>query len=145
VPTMVRPRSSTQFALPGPAQPAAPRSRPRWLVPALALGGLALLAGFAFLAGWFGPRPEGAGTPAPPGGPPIRIGVLHSQTGTMGLSERPVIDAVRLAVEELNERGGLLGRPVEAVLADGQSDEEIFANQAERLIVQEKVCTLFGC
>jgi urea transport system substrate-binding protein len=63
----------------------------------------------------------------------------------MALSERPVIDAVLLAVEEINARGGLLGRPVEAVLADGQSDETVFARQAERLIVEDRVCTLFGC
>jgi urea transport system substrate-binding protein len=150
-PTAVNPRLVTQVGIPSPTlhatAPVPPaRRRPRWLGPALALGGLALLAGVAFLAGWFGPRPEGnAGAPAAPSGPPIRIGVLHSQTGTMGLSERPVIDAVQLAVEELNERGGVLGRPVEAVLANGQSDEEIFASEAEKLIVQEKVCTLFGC
>jgi urea transport system substrate-binding protein len=63
----------------------------------------------------------------------------------MALSERPVIDAVLLAVEELNERGGVLGRPVEAVLADGQSDEAVFARQAEKLIGEDKVCALFGC
>jgi urea transport system substrate-binding protein len=63
----------------------------------------------------------------------------------MEISERPVIDAVLLAVEELNEAGGVLGRRVEAVLADGQSDEAVFARQAEKLIVRDRVCTVFGC
>jgi urea transport system substrate-binding protein len=63
----------------------------------------------------------------------------------MAISERPVIDAVLLAVEEINQAGGLLGRPVETLLADGQSDETVFAQQAEKLISQDRVCTLFGC
>jgi urea transport system substrate-binding protein len=63
----------------------------------------------------------------------------------MAISERPVIDAVLLAVEEINEAGGVLGRRVEAVLADGQSDEAVFARQGEKLIVQDQVCTIFGC
>lgn len=77
--------------------------------------------------------------------PPIRIGVLHSQTGTMAVSEMPLIDAVRLAVEEINAAGGLLGRPVEMIVADGRSDWGTFASEAERLIVEEKVSALFGC
>jgi urea transport system substrate-binding protein len=63
----------------------------------------------------------------------------------MALSERPVIDAVLLAVEEINEQGGVLGRPLEAVVADGESDELTFARQAERLIGEERVATVFGC
>jgi urea transport system substrate-binding protein len=63
----------------------------------------------------------------------------------MALSERPVIDAVLLAVAEINARGGLLGRPVEPVLADGESDEAAFARQAEKLIREDHVCTIFGC
>jgi urea transport system substrate-binding protein len=63
----------------------------------------------------------------------------------MALSERPVFDAVLLAVEEINAGGGLLNRTVEAVLADGQSDEAVFARQAEKLIAEDHVCTLFGC
>jgi urea transport system substrate-binding protein len=75
----------------------------------------------------------------------IRVGVLHSFTGTMKDSESAVADAVTLAVEELNETGGLLGRPLEIVRADGASDESTFAREAERMIVEEKVCVLFGC
>ncbi|MGB9129443.1 MAG: urea ABC transporter substrate-binding protein [Thiobacillus sp.] len=76
---------------------------------------------------------------------PIRIGVLHSLSGTMAASERPLVDAVRLAVEEINAAGGLLGRPVEMVVADGRSDDGTFAAEAERLIVSEHVSVLFAC
>jgi urea transport system substrate-binding protein len=134
-------------------QPAAARQpdglprRRRWLVPTGPLGAVALLGAVTLLAGWLASRPPGAAAPAVavPDGPPVRVGVLHSRTGTMAISERPVIDAVLLAVEEVNEAGGVLGRRVEAVVADGQSDEAVFARQAEKLIVQDQVCTVFGC
>lgn len=77
--------------------------------------------------------------------PPIRIGVLHSLSGTMANDERPLVDAVRLAVEEINAGGGLLGRPVEMLVADGRSDDSVFAAEAERLISTEKVSALFAC
>lgn len=75
----------------------------------------------------------------------IRIGVLHSLTGTMAVSEKPLVDAVRLAAEEINARGGLLGKSLEVVVADGKSDPNVFAQEAERLIEQEHVSVLFGC
>jgi urea transport system substrate-binding protein len=98
----------------------------------------------------FGPNNGGqpkSSLPAivPPAGEPIKVGVLHSLSGTMSDSESPVVDAVLLAIEELNREGGLLGRPVEAVVADGRSDSATFAREAERLILQEDVCTVFGC
>lgn len=77
--------------------------------------------------------------------PPIRIGVLHSQTGTMAGSEKPVAEAVQLAVSEINAKGGVLGRQIEIVTADGASQDETFAREAERLIQREKVCSVFGC
>lgn len=76
---------------------------------------------------------------------PIRIGVLHSLTGTMAISEKSVVDAVMLAVEEINRSGGLLGRQIEAVVADGHSDNDAFAREAERLIASEHVSAVFGC
>ncbi|WP_269533832.1 urea ABC transporter substrate-binding protein [Chitinimonas sp. BJYL2] len=76
---------------------------------------------------------------------PIRIGVLHSLTGTMVISERPLVDAVRMAVEELNASGGVLGRPVEMVVVDGRSDPASFARGAEQLLAREGVKALFGC
>jgi len=80
--------------------------------------------------------------PAPP---PIRIGVLHSLTGTMAASEAPLVDAVRMAVAEINAAGGLLGRQLELVLVDTRSDPAFSAREAERLITQEHVSALFAC
>lgn len=76
---------------------------------------------------------------------PLRIGVLFSLTGTMAENEKPLVDAVRLAVEEINQAGGVLGRPVEMLVADGKSDDAVFATEAERLIRDEKVSALFAC
>jgi urea transport system substrate-binding protein len=76
---------------------------------------------------------------------PIRIGVLHSMSGTMAISERSLVDAVAMAVQEINDRGGVLGRRVETVVADGQSDNAVFAREAERLIGTEHVAAVFGC
>lgn len=75
----------------------------------------------------------------------IRIGVLHSLTGTMAISERSLIDAVRLAVDEVNAGGGVLGRKLEVLIEDGASDPATFARKAERLIVRDRVASLFGC
>ena len=80
---------------------------------------------------------------APP--EPIVVGVLHSQSGTMAVSENPVIDATLLAIEEVNADGGVMGRPLRAVVVDGKSDPEEFAKQAERLLTEERVAVVFGC
>jgi urea transport system substrate-binding protein len=80
-----------------------------------------------------------------PVGSPLRVGVLHSFSGPMVHSESPVADATLLAIEELNQRGGVLGRKVEALVCDCRSDEPTFAREAERLITQERVAALFGC
>lgn len=76
---------------------------------------------------------------------PIKVGVLHSLTGTMAISETSVRDATLLAIEELNASGGVLGRRIEPVVADGCSDWPVFAREAERLITAEKVAVVFGC
>jgi len=88
------------------------------------------------------PQPAAA---AAASGEPIRIGVLHSLTGTMADSESAIVDAVLLAIDEVNESGGVLGRPLRAVVADGRSDPEVFAREAQRLIADEQVSALFGC
>lgn len=77
--------------------------------------------------------------------PVIRIGVLHSLTGTMAVSEAPLVDAVRLAVEEANQSGGVNGRQIEIVAVDCRSDADYCAHEAERLITREGVQALFGC
>ncbi|MFN9368401.1 MAG: urea ABC transporter substrate-binding protein [Planctomycetia bacterium] len=76
---------------------------------------------------------------------PIVVGLLHSQTGPMAVSERSMIDAEVLALEEINATGGLLGRPVRWVIADGGSDGPTFARQAESLIRDHGVSVIFGC
>jgi len=76
---------------------------------------------------------------------PIVVGLLHSQTGPMAVSERSMIDAEVLALEEINRSGGLLGRPVRWVIADGASDGSTFARQAESLIRDHAVSVIFGC
>ncbi len=77
--------------------------------------------------------------------PPIKVGVLHSLTGTMAISEQPVMQATLLAIEQINAKGGLLGRQIEAVVVDGKSDGPTFARESERLITVEKVSVVFGC
>ena len=76
---------------------------------------------------------------------PIRIGVLHSLTGTMAISERALVDAVQMAVDEINQAGGVLGRQIEPIVADGRSDPGMFAREAQRLITSERVTAIFGC
>lgn len=76
---------------------------------------------------------------------PIKVGVLHSLTGYMALSEQPVVDATLMAIEEINAGGGLLGRMIQPIVADGASDENVFAQQAKWLIEEKKVDVIFGC
>ena len=78
-------------------------------------------------------------------GAPIRVGVLHSLSGTMAISETTLKDTVLMMVEELNKQGGLLGRKVEAVVVDPASNWPLFAEKARELIVQKKVDVVFGC
>ncbi|MEG5059650.1 urea ABC transporter substrate-binding protein [Microcoleus sp. A2-C5] len=76
---------------------------------------------------------------------PIKIGVLHSLTGTMSISEISVKDATLLAVEEINAAGGVLGRPLAAVIEDGASDLQTFAQKAKQLLLESQVAVVFGC
>jgi len=75
----------------------------------------------------------------------IRVGILHSQSGTMAASEQPVINATLLAIEQINAAGGVLGKKLQPVVADGKSDEDIFANAADHLITEDHVDVIFGC
>ncbi|HET6519595.1 MAG TPA: ABC transporter substrate-binding protein, partial [Geminicoccaceae bacterium] len=79
------------------------------------------------------------------GAEPIRIGVLHSLSGTMAISETTLKDVVLMMVEQLNREGGLLGRPIEAVVVDPASDWPLFAEKARELIEGEQVAAVFGC
>ncbi len=78
-------------------------------------------------------------------GASIKIGVLHSLTGSQALSEKPVVQAELMAIDEINGQGGIAGRTIVPIVVDGKSDEVIFAQEAERLITQEKVSAIIGC
>ncbi|MFW6296352.1 MAG: urea ABC transporter substrate-binding protein [Halothece sp.] len=75
----------------------------------------------------------------------IKVGILHSLSGTMAISETTVVEAEKLAIKEINAAGGVLGKQIEAVVEDGASDWPTFAEKAAKLIDQDKVTTIFGC
>jgi urea transport system substrate-binding protein len=76
---------------------------------------------------------------------PIKVGVLHSLSGTMAISETTLKDVMLMLIEEQNANGGLLGRPIEAVVVDPASDWPLFAEKARELIEGEEVDVVFGC
>lgn len=84
-------------------------------------------------------------TPTAPSSESIKVGILHSLSGTMAISEKSVVDAEQLAIEEINAAGGVLGKQIEAIVEDGASDWPTFAEKATKLIDQDKVVTVFGC
>lgn len=77
-------------------------------------------------------------------GDTIKVGVLHSLSGTMAISETSVQQAELLAIEEINENGGVLGKQLEPVVEDGASDWPTFAEKANKLLQQDEVATIFG-
>ncbi|WP_138418285.1 urea ABC transporter substrate-binding protein [Aquibacillus sediminis] len=77
-------------------------------------------------------------------GDTIPVGILHSLSGTMAISETSVRDAELLAIEEINENGGVLGKELEPVVEDGASDWPTFAEKASKLLEQDEVATIFG-
>jgi urea transport system substrate-binding protein len=76
--------------------------------------------------------------------PPIVVGLIHSQVGPLAISEKSLIDAEVFALEEINARGGVAGRPLKWEIADGRSDAATFASHARRLIEQSKADVLVG-
>ncbi|MGK7929702.1 MAG: urea ABC transporter substrate-binding protein [Spirulina sp.] len=75
----------------------------------------------------------------------IKVGILHSLSGTMAISETTVVDAEKLAIKEINESGGVLGKQIKYIEEDGASDWPTFAEKATKLIDKDKVVTVFGC
>lgn len=75
----------------------------------------------------------------------IKVGVLHSLSGTMAISETTLKDTVLMMVEEQNKKGGLLGKKLEAVVVDPASDWPLFAEKTRELLEKEKVDVIFGC
>ena len=76
---------------------------------------------------------------------PIKVGVLHSLSGTMAISETTLKDAMLMLIEEQNKKGGLLGKKLEAVVVDPASDWPLFAEKARELIEVNGVSAVFGC
>src|SRR6202007_1916534 len=75
----------------------------------------------------------------------IKVGVLHSLSGTMAISETTLKDVVLMLIEEQNKKGGLLGKKLEAVVVDPASNWPLFAEKARELITKDKVAAVFGC
>lgn len=76
--------------------------------------------------------------------PPVKVGVLQSLSGTMAISEVPLEQAELLAIDQINAKGGVLGRKIVVVKEDGASEPATFAQKATKLIQQDKVVTVFG-
>ena len=75
----------------------------------------------------------------------VKVGVLHSLSGTMAISETSLRDVLLFTFDEINANGGVLGKQIEAVVADGASDWPVFAEKAEQLLAKDKVAATFGC
>ncbi|MDI1261447.1 urea ABC transporter substrate-binding protein [Aquabacterium sp.] len=75
----------------------------------------------------------------------IKVGVLHSLSGTMAISETVLKDVALMAIDEINAKGGLLGKKLEPVVVDPASNWPLFAEKAKQLISQDKVAVTFGC
>ena len=75
----------------------------------------------------------------------IKVGILHSLSGTMAISETTLKDVMLMLIDEQNKKGGLLGKKLEAVVVDPASDWPLFAEKARELLSQDKVAAVFGC
>jgi urea transport system substrate-binding protein len=78
-------------------------------------------------------------------GAPIKVGILHSLSGTMAISETTLKDVMLMLIEEQNKKGGVLGRKLEAVVVDPASNWPLFAEKARELLQKDKVAAVFGC
>ncbi|EGL55419.1 MAG: urea ABC transporter substrate-binding protein [Pseudomonadota bacterium] len=75
----------------------------------------------------------------------VKVGILHSLTGTMAISETGAQEAEKLAIKQINESGGILGRQIEIIQEDGASDWPTFAEKSRKLLVNDHVAAVFGC
>ena len=75
----------------------------------------------------------------------IKVGVLHSLSGTMAISETVLKDVTLMAIDEINAKGGVLGKKLEPVVVDPASNWPLFAEKARQLLTQDKVAVVFGC
>ncbi len=74
----------------------------------------------------------------------VKVGIIHSLTGTMAMSEASVVDAEKLAIDEINASGGVLGKTIETIVEDGASDWPTFAEKARKLLESDRVVVTFG-
>jgi urea transport system substrate-binding protein len=75
----------------------------------------------------------------------VKVGVLHSLSGTMAISETVLKDVALMAFDEINAQGGVMGYKIEPVVVDPASNWPLFAEKARQLLTQEKVAAVFGC
>ena len=75
----------------------------------------------------------------------VTVGILHSVTGTMAISESGSVEAEKLAIKQINDMGGVLGRKIEVIQEDGASDWPTFAEKSRKLLVNDKVAAVMGC
>ena len=75
----------------------------------------------------------------------IKVGILHSLSGTMAISETVLKDTVLMAIDEINAKGGVLGKKLEPVIVDPASNWPLFAEKTKQLLTQDKVSVIFGC
>ncbi len=75
----------------------------------------------------------------------VTVGILHSVTGTMAISETGSVEAEKLAISQINDAGGVLGRQIKVIQEDGASDWPTFAEKAKKLLVEDKCAAVFGC
>ena len=97
----------------------------------------AAIAGVLMAAGIIGQVARAADT--------IKVGILHSLSGTMAISETTLKDTALMAIEEINAKGGVLGKKLEPVVVDPASNWPLFAEKARQLVSQDKVAVVFGC
>jgi len=95
----------------------------------------------ALVAGVLGLAPAARAQPTGP----VKIGILHSLSGTMAISETTLKDVMLMLIDEQNKKGGVLGRKLEAVVVDPASNWPLFAEKARELITVQKVAAVFGC
>ena len=75
----------------------------------------------------------------------VKLGILHSLTGTIAIAEASIVDAEKMAIEDINAAGGVLGRKIEPVIEDGASDWPTFAEKTKKLLQRDKVAAIIGC
>ena len=86
-----------------------------------------------------------AGTAVAQTGGTIKVGILHSLSGTMAISETVLKDTVLMAIDEINAKGGVMGKKLEPVIVDPASNWPLFAEKTKQLLGQDKVSVIFGC